>query len=66
MPGIDMAQELGNTRVTNVVLLGGVSALLPVQAATWESVLKERVPPRFIDVNLRAFREGREWMEGRK
>ncbi len=65
MPGLGLAQELGNTRVANVVLLGGLSALLPVQEETWESVLKERVPSRFVDLNLQAFHKGREWMEER-
>lgn len=66
IPGLDMAQELGNARVLNVVLMGTLSALLPVGPEVWESVLRERVPPRFLDLNLRAFRQGREWLQERK
>ena len=65
VPGLDIARELGNARVTNVVLLGTLSALLPVELETWESVLKDRVPPRFVDLNLVAFRKGREWLQKR-
>jgi len=66
VPGLDIAQKLGNTRVLNVVLLGALSALLPVEAETWENVLEERVPSRFIDLNLKAFRQGREWLQERR
>lgn len=66
IPGLDMAQKLGNARVLNVLLLGALSALLPVEAGVWEGVLKERVPSRYVDLNLRAFRRGREWIQERK
>jgi indolepyruvate ferredoxin oxidoreductase beta subunit len=65
IPGLDIAQELGNTRVLNIVLLGALSALLPVAPETWEGMLRERVPSRFVDLNLRAFHEGREWLPER-
>lgn len=63
VPGLEMAQALGNTRVLNVVLLGACSALLEVGTDVWEGVLKERVPARYVDLNLQAFRRGREWMQ---
>ena len=65
VPGLDMAQELGNAKVLNVVLLGVLSELLPVEAAIWEDVLRERVPPRFVELNLNAFDTGRSWMRER-
>jgi len=64
VPGLQMAQELGNSRVLNVVLLGALSSLLPVEPAAWESVLEERVPPKYKELNLQAFRNGRQWMQG--
>ena len=66
VPGLDIARKLGNTRVLNVVLLGTLSALLPVESETWQNVLKERVPSRFVDLNLKAFRQGREWLQERR
>ena len=65
VPGLDMAQELGNVKVLNVVLLGALSELLPVEAEIWEDVLRERVPPRFVELNLNAFHTGRTWMRER-
>jgi len=66
IPGLDIAQELGSAKVLNVVLLGALSTLLAVGSETWESVVKERVPARFVDLNLQAFRKGRGWMQGKE
>ncbi len=65
VPGLHIAQELGNARVLNVVLLGAVASLLPVELLTWETVLKERVPSRYVDLNIRAFHKGRGWVQER-
>jgi indolepyruvate ferredoxin oxidoreductase beta subunit len=62
VPGLEMAQALGNPKVLNVVLLGALSALLPVDPGIWEAVLRERVPPRFTALNLEAFHSGSAWM----
>jgi indolepyruvate ferredoxin oxidoreductase beta subunit len=62
IPGLSIAQTLGNPRVLNVVLLGALSALLPVEAQLWENVVQERVPARFVDLNLQAFRAGQDWI----
>ncbi len=66
IPGLGMAQELGNAKVLNVVLLGALSSLLPVQLEAWAGVLKERAPSRFMELNLEAFHKGRKWIQERK
>ena len=58
--GMDIAEELGNARVANVVLLGALSRLLDVDQTIWEQVIERRVPARFAELNLMAFRRGRE------
>jgi indolepyruvate ferredoxin oxidoreductase beta subunit len=65
VPGLDMAQELGNAKVLNVVLLGALSALLSVDSEVWEEVLRDRVPERFTELNLNAFHSGRAWIRER-
>ncbi len=65
VPGLEMAQDLGNTKVLNVVLLGALSGLLPVEPEIWEDVLRERVPSRFTELNLDAFHSGRSWIKER-
>lgn len=62
IPALKMAQDLGNARALNVVLLGALSTLLPVAPQIWEQVLGERIPSRYRDLNLRAFHEGRRYL----
>jgi len=58
--GIEIAESLGNTRAANVVLLGALSALLDLEESQWEAVLEMRVPAKHLELNLKAFRAGRE------
>jgi len=58
-----IAEELGNERAANVVLLGALSTALDFPAEQWEAALAEFVPGRTIAVNLQAFRRGRGWIE---
>ena len=65
LPAIDLAKALGNARVNNVVMLGALSALLDVPEAAWLGVIANRVPTRFVEINKRAFAEGRREMQER-
>jgi indolepyruvate ferredoxin oxidoreductase beta subunit len=58
-----IAEELGNERAANVVLLGALSVALDFSVSDWEAALAEFVPKKTIPVNLEAFRRGREWIE---
>ena len=58
--GITIAEELGNVRVANVVLLGALSSLLDVPESIWLEVIEKRVPARYVELNRQAFRRGRE------
>ena len=58
-----IAAELGNPRVLNVVMLGVLSHFLPISEEHWRRALTERVPTRFLELNLRAFVRGREEAE---
>lgn len=61
--GLDTARELGNVRVTNTVLLGGLSSLLPIDASIWQEEILKRVPDRYAELNRNAFRLGQEQVE---
>lgn len=61
--GLEIAQELGNARVTNTVLLGALSAFLPLAPEIWEGVILETVPERYRELNRQAFYLGREQIE---
>lgn len=55
-----IAEELGNPRVANGVLLGALSAQLDVPADDWLASIESRVPPRHAEINRKAFFIGRE------
>jgi len=55
----DLAREVGEVRTANVVMVGAMSAFLPVDPDVYEDVIRARVPERFRDANLRAFETGR-------
>jgi len=57
-----MAEELGNERAANVVLIGALSTALDFPAKDWEQALSAFVPKKTIAVNLDAFRLGRSWI----
>ncbi|HWR82383.1 MAG TPA: indolepyruvate oxidoreductase subunit beta [Candidatus Deferrimicrobium sp.] len=59
VPADDIARELGNPRVVNVVLLGVLSGCLPFDVELFQEVIRGKVKARFVDVNLQAFERGR-------
>ena len=65
VPGTAIAQELGNARAANVVLLGALSAFLDVPQETWLQVIEARVPPKYVALNRQAFMGGRAVVGGR-
>ncbi len=62
VPGTAIAEELGNIRTANVVLLGALSSLLDIPVKTWLGVIEKRVPPKYVDLNREAFLRGRREM----
>jgi indolepyruvate ferredoxin oxidoreductase beta subunit len=60
--GPRLADEIGNPRVVNVVLLGFLAASLPLGVEVWAEALASLLPERIREVNLRALERGRlEW-----
>jgi len=57
--GISVAQKMGNPKVLNVIFLGILSKYLDIPAEVYEKVLKESLKPKLVDINLKAFHEGR-------
>ena len=67
VPAMEVAADLGNARVNNVVMLGALSALMPeVPENAWLEVIGRRVPARFLEVNQAAFRRGRAELSGER
>ncbi len=60
----NIARELGDVRLVNTILLGGVSTHLEFPQSLWEEVIRSRVKAKFVDINLKAFARGRKMAEG--
>ena len=58
IPATRLAREAGTTKCANVVLLGALAAGLPFSLESWEEQIAAKVPPKTIDMNLKAFRSG--------
>ncbi len=57
---LEIAQEVGNPKLVNTVLLGVISGELPISDEVWEAVIRKRVPKGTEEANLAAFRKGKE------
>jgi indolepyruvate ferredoxin oxidoreductase beta subunit len=61
VPAEKIAVELGNERVVNSVLTGVVAGCLPIGREIWEKTFKATVPPKLLELNLKAFERGLEF-----
>jgi indolepyruvate ferredoxin oxidoreductase beta subunit len=58
-----IAQELGNAKAGNTLLLGMMSTTLDFPADDWRDAIRMFAPPKAVDINMLAFDRGREWVE---
>lgn len=53
-----LAQQAGNIKTANVVLLGAISNLMNIDKSIWENVIKNSFPEKLVKMNLNAFQMG--------
>lgn len=53
-----IAEEIGNIKTQNIVLLGALIKALGLENMDWESVVKENLPEKMHDINIKALRAG--------
>lgn len=56
--GLGEAVKAGNAKAVNVVLLGLLARYLDLDKQTWLDVIRDTVPAKLLDVNLKAFEAG--------
>ncbi|MGB5986095.1 MAG: indolepyruvate oxidoreductase subunit beta [Desulfobacterales bacterium] len=56
---LPMAENLGNSRLVNTILLAVASKLLDLPLEQWQATVARRVPPKYKELNLLAFEQGR-------
>jgi len=58
--GQDIALSLGNAQAANVVLVGAFSNFFPeIKDESWMGALRDLLPAKIYDLNVKAFYEGR-------
>jgi len=55
-----LACQAGSPKSANVVLMGALSWGLPFEPDLWRQVITDRVPPKTVEANLRAYDLGRQ------
>ena len=55
-----LAEELGNVKAANVILLGALVKAMGLEDIDWENIIRKNVKEKFIDLNLKAFQVGKE------
>ncbi len=59
MDALSIAEELGNIKTVNVILIGALAKVMDnIEKGKWIEAIKTTVKPRFVDINLKAFEAG--------
>ncbi|MGE4486178.1 MAG: 2-oxoacid:acceptor oxidoreductase family protein, partial [Oscillospiraceae bacterium] len=56
---LSLAEEAGSPKAVNIVLMGRLSKYFPFVESAWLSAIKDSVPSKFLDLNIKAFTLGR-------
>jgi len=55
---MEVAKEIGNPKVAGMVMLGSLAKKLPFDKEAWAKAISDGVPPKTIELNLKAFDVG--------
>lgn len=55
---VKLAEEAGSVKAVNVVLIGRIARNMSLSKEEWLEVIEETVPPKFIELNKKAFELG--------
>lgn len=55
---LKLAEEAGSVKAVNVVLIGVMAARMGIDEAAWQETIRETVPEKFLEMNLKAFSLG--------
>ena len=60
LDGLEIAGKQGSIKAINIVLIGVLASIMDIKKDIWVEALKETIPEKFLDINLRAFEAGYE------
>ena len=55
---LSLAREAGTVKAVNVVLIGVLAKSMDIDKEVWIEALKDTVPEKFLEMNLKAFEFG--------
>lgn len=58
LDALPLAVEAGTAKAVNVVLIGAMAKNMSLDKEVWIKALNESVPPKFLELNLKAFEMG--------
>jgi len=64
--GIKRAIELGNVKTLNIFMLGCLSCSVPLEENIWKTSIAQGLPPKVLELNIKAFEQGRQAMLPKK
>lgn len=57
---LSIAQDAGSAKAVNIALMGRLSTYFPeIRDEQWQDAIEKIVPPKFLDLNRKAFEAGR-------
>lgn len=59
MDCLALAEQAGSAKAVNIVLMGRLSRYFDIAKEVWEEAIRACVPPKFVELNLKAFELGR-------
>ena len=59
MDCLTLAKQAGSQKAVNIVLLGRLSHYFDISEESWLNSLKANVPPKFLEINQKAFELGK-------
>ena len=57
---LSLAKEAGSSKAVNIVLMGRLSHYFDMPEDSWMKALEASVPPKFLEMNKKAFVLGRD------
>ena len=63
MDCLSLARQAGSQKAVNIVLLGRLSHYFDIPESAWLESLKANVPPKFLELNQKAFALGKNFAE---
>ena len=61
LDALSLAEQAGNSKAVNIVLMGRLSKLFDFTEEEWLNAIEQSVPEKFLELNKKAFRLGREY-----